>query len=174
MITRRRSRKRRWQYFRLSWAVHALLSKSHGTHHSFHRDLCADLRGLWRVKIVTLVQPLLTSFSPPKKKGKRPKSLLSSLKKLKEATKNKSTLFENFSKCRIWSFEFWHFPQIFVLSGNTVWPQALGFQKLVKMDHFWHFWWTFVHSKCKRSSLRSQCWMRLFLWFSNTLCNCLI
>ena len=33
------------------------------------------------------------------------------------------------------------------------------------MDHFWHF----VHSKCKRSSLRSQCWMRLFLWFSNTV-----
>ena len=29
------------------------------------------------------------------------------------------------------------------------------------MDHFWHFWITFV--KCKRSSLRSQCWKRLFL-----------
>ena len=28
---------------------------------------------------------------------------------------------------------------------------------------------TFVHSKRKRSSLRSQCWMRLFLWFSNTV-----
>ena len=25
------------------------------------------------------------------------------------------------------------------LWGNTVWPQASGFQKLVKMDHFWHF-----------------------------------
>ena len=25
------------------------------------------------------------------------------------------------------------------LSGNTVWPQALGFQKLAKIDHFWHF-----------------------------------
>ena len=25
------------------------------------------------------------------------------------------------------------------LSGNTVWPQALGFQKVAKMDHFWHF-----------------------------------
>ena len=39
---------------------------------------------------------------------------------------------------------FWHFPPIFVLfktelSGNSVWPQALGFQKLAKMDHFWHF-----------------------------------
>ena len=49
------------------------------------------------------------------------------------------------------------------LSGNTVWPQASGFQKLAKMDNFWHFWLTFVHS------LRSQCWMRLFLWFSNTV-----
>ena len=26
------------------------------------------------------------------------------------------------------------------LSGNTVWLQASGFQKLSKMDHFWHFW----------------------------------
>ena len=25
------------------------------------------------------------------------------------------------------------------LSGNTVWLQASGFQKLAKMDHFWHF-----------------------------------
>ena len=41
--------------------------------------------------------------------------------------------------------------------------QALGFRKIAKK--FWHFWWTFVHSKCKRSSLRSQCWRRLFLWF---------
>ena len=55
------------------------------------------------------------------------------------------------------------------LSGNTVWPQATGFQKLAKMDNFWLFELTFVHSICKRSSLRSQCWMRLFLWFSNTV-----
>ena len=55
------------------------------------------------------------------------------------------------------------------LSGNTVWQQASGFQKLAKMDQFCHFSLTFVHSKCKRSSLRSQCWMRLFLWFSNTV-----
>ena len=53
------------------------------------------------------------------------------------------------------------------LSGITVWLQALGFQKLAKLDNFWHFWLTFVHWKCKRSSLRSQYWMRLFLWFSN-------
>ena len=56
-------------------------------------------------------------------------------------------------------------------SSNIVWLQKSGFQKLVKIDHFWHFQWTFVHSKCKRSSLRSQCWMRLFLWFSNTVCK---
>ena len=55
------------------------------------------------------------------------------------------------------------------LPGNTVWPQASGFPKLAKMDHFWHFQLTFVHSKCKRSSLRSQHWMRLFLWCSNTV-----
>ena len=31
--------------------------------------------------------------------------------------------------------------------------------------------WPFLAflKKCKRSSLRSQCWMRLFLWFSNTV-----
>ena len=55
------------------------------------------------------------------------------------------------------------------LSGNTVWPQASGFQKLAKIDHFGILKLTFVHSKCKRSSLRSQCWTRLFLWFSNTV-----
>ena len=55
------------------------------------------------------------------------------------------------------------------LSGNTVWMVASVSQKLVKLDHFCHFWWIFVHSKCKRSSLRSQCWMRLFGWFSNTV-----
>ena len=52
---------------------------------------------------------------------------------------------------------------------HFVWPQPLGFQKLAKWDQIWHFQWTFVHSKCKRSSLRSQCWMRLFLRFSNTI-----
>ena len=55
------------------------------------------------------------------------------------------------------------------LPGNAVWPQTLGFQKLAKLDHFWHFELTFVHSKGKRSSLRSQCWRRLFLWFTNTV-----
>ena len=34
-------------------------------------------------------------------------------------------------------FQFWHFLPI--LSGNTVWPQTLGFHKLAKIDYFWHF-----------------------------------
>lgn len=34
------------------------------------------------------------------------------------------------------------------LSGNTVWPQASGLQKIPKMDHFRYFCETFVHSKC--------------------------
>ena len=48
-------------------------------------------------------------------------------------------------------FELWHFYQFlsyYYLSGNIVSPQVLGFQKLAKMDHFWHFWLTFVHSNC--------------------------
>ena len=28
-----------------------------------------------------------------------------------------------------------------------------------KLTNFWHFWWTFVHSKCKRSSLDTQFWI---------------
>ena len=47
------------------------------------------------------------------------------------------TLFENYSKMS-------HFPNF------------------SKLNYFWHFWKTFVHLICKRSSLRSQCWMRLF------------
>ena len=42
------------------------------------------------------------------------------------------------------------------------------FKKLAKMDKFWHFLST-DHSKCKRSSLRSQCKMRHFCNFQ-TLC----
>ena len=50
------------------------------------------------------------------------------------------------------------------LSGNTVWPQASGFQKPI-LAFFMNFC-----PNCKRSSLRSQCCkMRHFLWFSNTV-----
>ena len=84
------------------------------------------------------------------------------------------TLFKNYSKCRMWvfgnlAFSTNFFPIKTNMSGNTVCPQASGFQKLAKMDHFWYFRLTFVYSKCKRSSLRSHCWMRVFLWFSNTV-----
>ena len=34
---------------------------------------------------------------------------------------------------------------------------------------FWHFWWTFGHSKCKHSTLCSQCWMQVLVQFSNTV-----
>jgi len=52
------------------------------------------------------------------------------------------TLFENHSKCRISSilaFSTNFCPFKTDLSGNTVWPQASGFQKLAKMHHFLHF-----------------------------------
>ena len=88
------------------------------------------------------------------------------------------TLFENYSKCRILILAFsTNFCPIKTdLSGNTVWPKASGFQKLAKIDHSWPFLLTFVHSKCKRSLLRSQCSMILFLWFSNTVVSwcCLV
>ena len=48
------------------------------------------------------------------------------------------------------------------------------FQILRQIAQIWHFWWTFVHSKSKRSSLRSQCWMRLFQRFSNSVLFCSI
>ena len=50
-------------------------------------------------------------------------------------------MFENYSKCRIWilAFSTNFCPIKSDLSGNTVWPQASGFQKLDKKNHFWHF-----------------------------------
>ena len=50
------------------------------------------------------------------------------------------TLFENNSKCRIWililAFSTNICPIKSDLSGNTVWPQASGSQKLANLDHF--------------------------------------
>ena len=46
---------------------------------------------------------------------------------------------------------------------------SFRFSKTRQKWPLWLFQWTFVHWKCKRSSLRSQCWMRLLLWFSNTV-----
>ena len=58
---------------------------------------------------------------------------------------NAYTLFDNYSKCRIWNFWMLAFSTNFCpiktdLSGNTVWPQASVFQKLAIMEHFWHFY----------------------------------
>ena len=55
------------------------------------------------------------------------------------------------------------------LSGNTIWPQVSGLQKSPKLTIFGIFNELLSTQKCKRSSLRSQCWMRHFLWFSNTV-----
>ena len=46
--------------------------------------------------------------------------------------------------CSIWIFEFCAFSTNFShikndLSGNNVWPHALGFQKFPKIDNFWPF-----------------------------------
>ena len=46
---------------------------------------------------------------------------------------------------------------ILAFSTNIWYGNTLGFLKLAKMYHFWPFLATFVNSKCKRSSLRSQC-----------------
>ena len=94
--------------------------------------------------------------------------------KLSKSNLIQHILFKNYSKCCIWIFGILAFSINFCpinadLSGNTVWPQASIFQKLAKKEQFWHFELTYVHSICKRSSLRSQCWMRLFLWFSNSV-----
>ena len=66
------------------------------------------------------------------------------------------TVFENHWKSLIQHCERSY---VHILSGQKLIKDA-------KMYHFWHFLLTFAHSKCKRSS---QCWMRLFLWFSNTV-----
>ena len=56
-------------------------------------------------------------------------------------------------------------------NNHSVWKSPkmshLNFSILAFPNHFCPF----VRSSCKRSSLRSQCWMRLFLWFSNTVSN---
>ena len=50
-------------------------------------------------------------------------------------------MFEKYLKCRIWilTFSTNFCPIKSDLSGNTVWPQSSGFQKLAKMDNFWYF-----------------------------------
>ena len=91
------------------------------------------------------------------------------------------TMFENHPKFRIWVFQFWHFPSIFVLLKVTCLAEHWCFWKIrsmlcclvtlfdCKIDYFDNLQWSFVHSNCKRSSIPSQCWLRLFMWFSNTV-----
>ena len=85
--------------------------------------------------------------------------------------KDRDTLFENYQNMSHLNCQFWHFPTTFViikvdLSGNTVWPQAWGFRKLAKLTNFGN-----GRQKYLKIFLSSQhiCWMRLFLWFSNTV-----
>ena len=76
------------------------------------------------------------------------------------------TVFENHPKCRnfsIWAFSTNLCPIKSDLSGNIVWLQFSGFPNLAKIDHFGTF--NELLSTQNDSSLRSQCWMRLFLWF---------
>ena len=69
-------------------------------------------------------------------------------------------------------FNFGIFINFYFIEIWPVWYHCLttiiSLSKLAKIDQFWHFLLTLYHSKYKRSSLRSQFWMRLFLWFSNT------
>ena len=78
-------------------------------------------------------------------------------------------MLENHSKCLvlILAFSTKFCPIKSDLSGNTVWPQPSGFQKLAKWTIFGIFNELLATQKCKRSSLRSQCWMRLFLIFKH-------
>ena len=70
---------------------------------------------------------------------------------------------------------FWHFPPNFVLLRLACLVTLFHrnhqvLNKSPKLTSLWHFLSTFVHSKCKRSSLRSQCCkMRHFEQFSNTV-----
>ena len=71
---------------------------------------------------------------------------LTGLKYWKERTQNEIITPWKLTKM----FQFWHSPPIVVLLKltclvcNTVCPQASVCQKLAKIEHFWHFQWTFV------------------------------
>ena len=73
------------------------------------------------------------------------------------------TLLENHPKCLIWIFQLWHFPPIFVLSGNTVWQQASRFQKLAKLSVIDIF--NELLSTQNINVVRSQYWMIFFCEF---------
>ena len=53
---------------------------------------------------------------------------------------NACTLFENYSKCRIWISQFWHFPPMFVILKLTCLVTLFdGKLQVFKMEHFGHF-----------------------------------
>ena len=96
----------------------------------------------WLAKIMDsrLTVSVLPSISSPSKKIK---------------------VFESYSKCRIWIFQFWHFPPIFVLLKVTCLVTLFD----LSFGPFLAFLTNFCRIKMlnvQGSLLRSQCWMRLF------------
>ena len=58
------------------------------------------------------------------------------------------TLFENYQKCHIWIFEFYHFPTIFWLLKKWLFDRKFQlFKTSPKLDLFWHFPSNFVQLK---------------------------
>ena len=96
------------------------------------------------------------------------------------ARKINDTMIENHPKCPIWVFQFCHFPLILVLLKVNCLVTLFDlkyqvFKNSPKVTIFGIFNELIVHSKCKRSSLRSQCSMRLFsdfqtLWSMILIC----
>ena len=87
---------------------------------------------------------ILGQKSRHSKQKKLAKKWLACSLKIDEKSHFPSTLFENYLKCHIWIFDVLTFSTNFCplktdLTGNTVWPQASGFQKLAKWDHFGNF-----------------------------------
>ena len=87
------------------------------------------------------------------------------MRKFKELKKG-WTLFENHQKCRIWIYYSGISHQFL---SPQIWRLVTLFDRTKLAIYGFFFWLTVVHSKCKRSSFRSQCWMRHSLWFSNTV-----
>ena len=81
-------------------------------------------------------------------------------------------MFENHQKYRIWIFQFRHFPSIFVQLKVTCLLTLFDYFRFSKTRRNGLFLEYFMNvcPLCKCSSLRSQCWMRLYLWFSNIVC----
>ena len=79
---------------------------------------------------------------------------------------NSFTVLENYSKCRIWPFLILAFSTNFCpieidLSGNTVWPQASGSQKLAIFDIF--------NEMLSTQNVNIARFTRNVEWFSNTV-----